>query len=115
MKRMHAEHEAVDLERDLLGIDVVAEVALADRDAYGLGELVEPVFEGAHERVARRTRPIIELGARTDEETPTWALSPLHPAIEQRAQARFAARMPQCRHHYFLHELARRLFDDRDL
>jgi hypothetical protein len=114
-EEMGAEHDAVDLERDLVGIDIGAEVAFLDRDARGLGQLVDPVFLRADQRVVWRARPIVELCGRPDEETATRAGSPTEPILEQRTQARLATRLAQGGDHHFLHELTRCFLDDCDL
>src|SRR5688572_5170522 len=114
-EEMRAEHDAVDLERDLLGIDIGTKVAFLDRDARGFGELVDPVLLSADQSVVRWAGTIVELGARTDEETAAWATAPSQPALEERAQTRFAARMTQRGNHHFLYELPRGFLDHRDL
>jgi 23S rRNA (cytidine1920-2'-O)/16S rRNA (cytidine1409-2'-O)-methyltransferase len=110
-----AEHDAVELERELLGIGRRREMAFADRDASGLGELVDPVARGADQRVAWWSRSVVELGARTDEETAAGSLSPRDPVFEQRAYARLTTRLAQRRNHDRLYELPAGLFDDRDV
>lgn len=112
---MRTEHDAVELERELLWIEFLVEVPFADGDARRLRELVDPVLLRAHESIARGTGPVIELATHADEEAAAGPLAPLHPVVEQGAQARFAARGAECGHHDFVHELARGFFDDRDL
>src|SRR3954470_19421753 len=97
MEGVCTEHDAVLLERELRGIEVSAEVALADRDLRGLRQLVDPVLAGLRERIARRAGTIVELGARTDEETAARAHAPRVPALEQRADAWHATRLAEGR------------------
>lgn len=41
---VESEHDAVLLERELLGIEIGAEVTFADRDARGFVKLVDPIL-----------------------------------------------------------------------
>ena len=58
---------------------------------------------------------IVELGTRTDEETPSRPVAPGEPLLEQRLHARLATRLAQRGHHDVLHELPCGFFDDGDL
>jgi hypothetical protein len=82
MELVKAQHDAVELECELIGIERGSEVALANRDPRGLRELVDPVLAGTREGITRGTWAVVELGARSDEETASGALPPGDPTFE---------------------------------
>ena len=73
------QHDAVRLVRELIGVDVFAEVPFADGDADGLGDGIEPIPLQLDQPIAHRSRPIVELGGRRDEKQPPREPAPLRP------------------------------------
>ena len=86
--------EAVDLEQQLAGVGVGAQVAFVDGGADGALERVLPGLHHRHERVAHRAGAVVELDRAADVDAAGVDLDrdAAHPAVEQRAQPRQAAR-----------------------
>lgn len=75
------------LVRELGRVHLVLEVPLLLRDPDGSGERVQPVTLTGHQAIAHWTRPIIELGCGSDEDTATRhevRFAPCEPALEKR-------------------------------
>src|SRR4029453_2991815 len=63
------EHGAVEVERELLGVEVGAELAFPDARARRIRDPVQPVLLRLDDEIARRTGPVIELHGRRNERT----------------------------------------------
>ena len=112
------EHHPVHLVRELIGIDVLAEVPLRNGDPHRLSDGVEPIFLQLHEAVANRPRPIVELDRCSHEETAGGEPAPLgprQPVVEERAHARLAPLGGERWLHRGLDEALGRELDDGEL
>ena len=87
--------DALTVVGELLAVEIAAEVPLADRDARGSGEGVDPVAQVLNDEIADRSGPVVELERGGHERTaPRQArrLLPREPSLEQGSYARLAAR-----------------------
>ena len=110
-------NEAVDLEQQLAGVGVGAQMALVDGGVDGALERVLPGLHHRHERVAHRAGAVVEFDRATDIDAAGVDLDrdAADPAVEQRAQPRQAARRLHRRAEDLVLELGVVLADDRDL
>src|SRR5207249_1526234 len=89
------ERDAVQVVGELLAVEVRIEVAFLDRGARGVRQRLEPVALALDDEVAGRAGPVVELGRGGHEGTAPGQAGrglPLHPALEERADAPLAPR-----------------------
>ena len=110
-------NEAVDLEQQLTGVSVDAQVALVDGGTDRALERVLPGLHHGHEGVAHRAGTVVELDRAADIDAAGVDLDrdSAHPALEQGAQPRQAARRAHRGPEHLVLELRVVLADDRDL
>src|SRR5258708_5339512 len=107
---VEAEHDAVELERELLDVESAAQVALGDRDARRLCQGREQLFLEPDQHFADRTFAVVQLGGGGHHQAAAGQLGcggPAHPVLEERAQARQPARLAEGRKQYGSDEAAR--------
>jgi hypothetical protein len=109
------QHDAVEVERELIGVGVGAEVSLGDARAEDLGEGVEPVALVADQAVAHRSRLVVQLARRGHEQAAARFRVPAQPVLEDRADPGLAAGGGQCRRDHLGHEPGPRVLEDLEL
>ena len=112
------QHDAVHLVGELVGVDVFAEVALADGDANTLRQRVEPIALQLDAAIAHRSRLVVELRSDSHEKTAPREpalLRPSEPVLEERAHPRFAASRAERRFYGGVDEPLRRELHGREL
>ncbi len=97
---MKRKENAVELERELLGVEICLEVALVDGDPGRGGHGAHPVALGRRHRIAHRPGPVVVLPRRGDEGTAAGVDPPLfpdQPTLEHRPDPGLAARLAERR------------------
>ena len=94
-----AEHQALERERQLLGVEIGPEVTVGHSRAGHGGDELQPVLLAAHHGVPHRARLVVELGRGGDEDAA--ALEglglPVEPAVEEGPDPRLSPRRGQRR------------------
>ena len=114
---MVGEHDPVELVGELLGVDLLPEVALDDGGAHAVGDHVQPVLLRLHEALADGAGLVVQLGGQRHEHAPREAAGPgpLDPAFEQRPHALLPARRGQGRLDHRVHEALDAELEDLEL
>ena len=109
--------QAVHLEQDLQGVGIGAQVAGLDRQVDGPLQRRLPGPHHRRQRIAHRPGPVIELDRAADVDAARIHLhrNPAHPALEQRAQPRQAARLADGGEEHLFLEAGVVFADHRDL
>src|SRR5881394_3223107 len=98
VREIEAEADAVELKRELLDVEVRAQLALVDRLLRAARDAVEPGLLFVDEVVAELAGPIVELDRRAEQRAAAVALllrGPIEPRAEQPPQAERAGRLAQ--------------------
>src|SRR5262249_30603365 len=98
VREIEAEPDAIEAERELLDIEVPAQLALVDRLVRDPRDAIEPGLLLVDEVVAEFAGPIVELDRCTEQRTAAVALilgGPVEPRYEQAPQSRRAGRLAQ--------------------
>src|SRR5262252_8433390 len=91
---VHSKDDRAELERDLFGIGVPAQVSLVHRLSNGARQLAPPFREAREHRIAHRSRAIVVFDGATYEKTARaefFVAHPVEPAAPDGAQPRQAA------------------------
>jgi hypothetical protein len=114
---MQRQDQAVDFKGHLVLVGVGAQVAGLLGLHHGAVHGRQPGAHRARERIAHRARPVVEFHGAADVEAARidFERGALHPVVEQRRQARQAARLLQRREEDLFFKAHVVFADDRDL
>src|SRR5882672_9547208 len=107
MQMVEAEIDPERVERELIDVEIAAEVSLFYADVRGPGQRLQQLLLLGNHEVADRAVAIVDFRGRGDEDAPAGqAGHPPPPVLEERLQPGQAARLPEGRRHDLVDELA---------